>query len=165
MSITCLRGLCWLAPWKLPVTSLTNRVLWCVCGGTERSGQAPRYDWDAKVQGLVLGSFFYGYIVTVLPGGVLAEQLGPKWLIGVGVLVTSLLSLVLPVAAGAHHIIVVGIRVLQGLAEVLALFLASRFLARCRGCQRVGTISCNSYCVWEMITILMPSAVRYENSL
>ncbi|KAH9374086.1 hypothetical protein HPB48_005355 [Haemaphysalis longicornis] len=83
----------------------------------ERSGQAPRYDWDAKVQGLVLGSFFYGYIVTVLPGGVLAEQLGPKWLIGVGVLVTSLLSLVLPVAAGAHHIIVVGIRVLQGLAE------------------------------------------------
>lgn len=83
----------------------------------DREGQAARFDWDAQVQGLVLGSFFYGYIVTVLPGGVLAEQLGPKWLIGVGVAVTSVLSMLLPVAARAHHMVVVAIRVLQGLAE------------------------------------------------
>ncbi|XP_077519278.1 sialin-like isoform X2 [Amblyomma americanum] len=83
----------------------------------DREGQAARFDWDAQVQGLVLGSFFYGYIVTVLPGGVLAEQLGPKWLIGVGVAVTSLLSMLLPVAAHAHYMVVVAIRVLQGLAE------------------------------------------------
>lgn len=85
----------------------------------KRVGQAERFDWDAQVQGLVLGSFFYGYILTVLPGGVLAEQFGPKWLIGLGVVITSLLSMVLPAAAHAHYIIVVAIRILQGLAEGL----------------------------------------------
>lgn len=85
----------------------------------QHPGQAERFDWDAQVQGLVLGSFFYGYILTVLPGGVLAEQFGPKWLIGLGVVITSLLSMVLPAAAHAHYIIVVVIRILQGLAEVL----------------------------------------------
>lgn len=85
----------------------------------QRPGQAERFDWDAQVQGLVLGSFFYGYILTVLPGGVLAEQFGPKWLIGLGVVITSLLSMVLPAAAHAHYIIVVVIRILQGLAEGL----------------------------------------------
>lgn len=83
----------------------------------QRGDQAERFDWDAQVQGLVLGSFFYGYILTVLPGGVLAEQLGPKWLIGLGVVITSLLSMVLPAAAHAHHLVVVAIRILQGLAE------------------------------------------------
>ncbi|KAH7969111.1 hypothetical protein HPB52_014707 [Rhipicephalus sanguineus] len=85
----------------------------------QHPGQAERFDWDAQVQGLVLGSFFYGYILTVLPGGVLAEQFGPKWLIGLGVVITSLLSMVLPAAAHAHYIIVVVIRILQGLAEGL----------------------------------------------
>lgn len=78
---------------------------------------AATFDWDASVQGLVLGSFFYGYILTVIPGGVLAEQFGPKWLIGGGILITSLLSLLIPLAANLHHLAVVAIRVLQGLAE------------------------------------------------
>lgn len=65
----------------------------------------------------MLGSFFYGYILTTLPGGVLAEQLGPKWLIGGGILITSVLSLVIPAAAGVHHLAVVAVRILQGLAE------------------------------------------------
>lgn len=86
----------------------------------EKTG-APTYTWDGEVQGLVLGSFFYGYILTTLPGGVLAEQLGPKWLIGGGILITSVLSLVIPAAAGVHHLAVVAVRILQGLAEVFTL--------------------------------------------
>ncbi|CAN7998815.1 unnamed protein product, partial [Ixodes hexagonus] len=82
-----------------------------------RSPHAPTFDWDASIQGLVLGSFFYGYIVTVVPGGVLAEQFGPKWLIGGGILITSVLSLLIPLAANLHHLAVVAIRILQGLAE------------------------------------------------
>lgn len=78
---------------------------------------ATTFDWDSSVQGLVLGSFFYGYILTVIPGGVLAEQFGPKWLIGGGILITSVLSLLIPLAANLHHLAVVAIRILQGLAE------------------------------------------------
>ena len=31
--------------------------------------QVADFDWDSKIQGLILGSFFYGYIITQLPGG------------------------------------------------------------------------------------------------
>jgi len=34
------------------------------------------FNWDSKEQGLVLSSFFYGYILTQLAGGFLAAKIG-----------------------------------------------------------------------------------------
>lgn len=34
------------------------------------------FDWDSKQQGLILSSFFYGYICTQVIGGFLAVRLG-----------------------------------------------------------------------------------------
>lgn len=34
------------------------------------------FDWDSKQQGLILSSFFYGYICTQLIGGYVASQIG-----------------------------------------------------------------------------------------
>lgn len=107
---------------KLPPPPLVNVSSHSQClleDATEERFQSKdgEFAWDPQVQGLVLGSFFYGYLLTVLPGGVLAEQVGPKWLIGVGVLATSVLSLAIPVAARWHYMAVVTIRVLQGLFE------------------------------------------------
>ena len=39
---------------------------------------------DVNDQGVILGMFFYGYVLTQLPGGRLAEIVGGKWLFGVG---------------------------------------------------------------------------------
>ncbi len=37
------------------------------------------YDWDSETQGWILGSFFYGYILTTqIPGGYLARKYGAK---------------------------------------------------------------------------------------
>lgn len=36
------------------------------------------FDWDSKTQGLVLSSFFYGYISTQLLGGLLSTRIGGK---------------------------------------------------------------------------------------
>jgi ACS family sodium-dependent inorganic phosphate cotransporter-like MFS transporter 5 len=33
-----------------------------------------RYHWDAGTQGWILGSFFYGYIITQIPGGYMASK-------------------------------------------------------------------------------------------
>ena len=41
-------------------------------------------DDDYDDQGVILGMFFYGYVLTQLPGGRLAEIVGGKWLFGVG---------------------------------------------------------------------------------
>lgn len=31
--------------------------------------QVHEFDWTPQLRGLILGSFFYGYILTQLPGG------------------------------------------------------------------------------------------------
>ncbi len=57
------------------------------------------FAWDSQTQGLVLGSFFYGYVLTQYPGGRAAELYGGKWVFGVGIAATALFTLLTPVAA------------------------------------------------------------------
>lgn len=74
--------------------------------------------WNEYEQGIVLGAFFYGYVLTQIPGGRLAERFGAKWLYGVGVLATALLTLLTPLAAKWSIYAFVVLRVLMGLGEV-----------------------------------------------
>ncbi|KAK3748449.1 hypothetical protein QZH41_019368, partial [Actinostola sp. cb2023] len=67
--------------------------------------------------GIILGSFFYGYIVTQIPGGWLASRFGGKHLFGVGVLCTSVLTLMTPWVAYQGVGALVVLRVLEGLGE------------------------------------------------
>ncbi|XP_069671569.1 vesicular glutamate transporter 2-like isoform X2 [Periplaneta americana] len=75
------------------------------------------YPWSPEVQGLVLSSFFYGYIVTQIPGGWLATRIGGKKLFGIGVGVTAVVTLLTPALASANLYLLVLGRVLEGLFE------------------------------------------------
>ena len=68
--------------------------------------------------GIILGSFFYGYIFTQLPGGWLAGRVGGKQLFGLGVFCTAVLTLLTPLAANQSLYALIGLRVLEGLGEV-----------------------------------------------
>ncbi len=68
--------------------------------------------------GLILGSFFYGYIVTQLPGGLLATYFGGKWVFGVGILITAVLTVVTPFAARYSVNLFIALRIIEGLGEV-----------------------------------------------
>ncbi|KAJ2946183.1 hypothetical protein O0L34_g5117 [Tuta absoluta] len=77
-----------------------------------------RYDWSEATQGLLLSAFYYGYVVTHLPGGLLAERFGGKWTCGLGLLISSLATLLTPWAVtlgGATGLFIV--RVLCGAGE------------------------------------------------
>ena len=76
-----------------------------------------QFNWDSREQGLILGSFFYGYIITQIPGGFLAEKFGGKWLYGVGTLCTAILTYITPFAAKAGTRYFIAVRVLEGLGE------------------------------------------------
>lgn len=67
----------------------------------------------------MLGAFFWGYIVTQIPGGILAERFGGKWVIGIGVLLCDLLCLISPVAARyGGSLALTAVRILTGLTQV-----------------------------------------------
>lgn len=81
------------------------------------SHQDPVFNWNEQQQGNILGSFFYGYVLTQLPGGRLAELVGGKWLFGVGILVTAVFTLLTPVAASTSIWLLYAVRVIEGLGE------------------------------------------------
>ncbi|CAL1268935.1 unnamed protein product, partial [Larinioides sclopetarius] len=79
--------------------------------------QGVKYDWDSTTQGLIFTSFNYGYVPTLLLGGVLSEKFGTKWLLGTSVLMSSFLYLLIPVAASWGSNAFITIRVIAGLTE------------------------------------------------
>ncbi|OUC48086.1 transporter, major facilitator family protein [Trichinella nativa] len=73
--------------------------------------------WDRSTTGILLSSFYYGYIFTQIPGGLLASRFGGKWVFGLGTLSASVLTLFTPLAAWAGIEWLILVRVLEGLAE------------------------------------------------
>jgi len=65
-----------------------------------------------------LGSFFWGYLLTQIPGGWASHRYGGKWLFGLGLLVTGLFALVTPFAARLGKETLVLVRIIQGFAGV-----------------------------------------------
>lgn len=75
------------------------------------------FNWSSEEQGIVLSSFFYGYLITQLPGGYLALKFGGKNLFGLGILSTAVFTLLTPVFARASVGLLVALRILIGLCE------------------------------------------------
>ncbi len=63
-------------------------------------------------------AFFYGYMVTQIPGGVIANKIPANKLFGIAVGGSAFLNLFVPAAAQYHYGAVMFIRILQGLIEV-----------------------------------------------
>lgn len=73
-----------------------------------------KFSWDAFQQNLILGSFFWGYILTELPGGRLAELIGGHRVFGHSMLWASVITLFTPYAAYLDFKAVVVLRALLG---------------------------------------------------
>ncbi|KAH9496626.1 hypothetical protein Btru_009846 [Bulinus truncatus] len=79
-----------------------------------------KFNWSESEQDNLLGSFFYGYCSTQILGGYLSGKVGPKLILGYGILATSILSLLTPLAATYNYYLLITCRVLQGLSQGLA---------------------------------------------
>lgn len=73
-----------------------------------------QFDWTEPDKQLILGSFFWGYILTELPGGRLAELVGGHRVFGHSMLWASVLTLVTPFAANLGLVAMVMQRALLG---------------------------------------------------
>lgn len=85
------------------------------------------YDWTSEQQGLVLGSFFYGYITTQLVGGYLADRFGAKILFGVGVGCTAVFTIITKPVADLGFGYMIALRVLEGIGEGVTFPAATSF--------------------------------------
>jgi len=79
------------------------------------------------MQGVVLASFFYGYVTTQIPGGMMAQKFGGKRLLLFGIFWTSALTILTPVIThyGDFPAIVIT-RIFEGIGEVCCVATSTR---------------------------------------
>lgn len=83
--------------------------------------QEMEFDWDEKTQGLILSAFFWGYVITQMPGGMLADKYGGKATLGLGMLFSSIGTVITPVVARIGPVMLIILRLIIGLAQVCIL--------------------------------------------
>uniref|UniRef100_A0A8C9SWJ0 Solute carrier family 17 member 6b n=1 Tax=Scleropages formosus TaxID=113540 RepID=A0A8C9SWJ0_SCLFO len=76
-----------------------------------------QFNWDPETVGMIHGSFFWGYIVTQIPGGYISSRLAANRVFGAAIFLTSTLNMLIPSAARVHYGCVMFVRILQGLVE------------------------------------------------
>ncbi|KAL7630250.1 UNVERIFIED_CONTAM: hypothetical protein RMT77_019607 [Armadillidium vulgare] len=140
------------------------------CNFEEQTGEAEEYNgdftWDEFTQSLVLGSFFWGYIWLQVPGGRLAEVIGPRRVYGCAILGSAILTLFIPVASHSSPIAVMVVRFLMGLSQGPCFPSTHAFLAIWAPPQERSFISTIIYAGGQAGTILaFPMAASIINSL
>ncbi|KAL6037734.1 hypothetical protein STEG23_012735 [Scotinomys teguina] len=88
---------------------------------TLQESKAPVYDWTPEIQGILLSSLSYGSFLAPIPTGYVAGVFGAKYVVGAGLLISSVLTLFIPLAADAGVALLIVLRVIQGMAQVMVL--------------------------------------------
>ena len=71
--------------------------------------------WTELEQGLVLGSYFWGYLITQIPGGRCAELFGGKWVFFIAVIMNIVATLLSPICAYFDYRMLILMRIIEGL--------------------------------------------------
>lgn len=106
-------------PLPLPAEfqNVTNAFFSLLFSPFSKQNHNGEFNWDAQLQGLILGAFYYGFCLTQILGGILAERYGGKWVFGLSLAMSSAITLTYPVAAETSVILFIILRALQGFFE------------------------------------------------
>ncbi|XP_042909066.1 sialin-like isoform X2 [Parasteatoda tepidariorum] len=110
--------------------------------------------WSPSLQATILGSFYYGYCVSQIPGGRLAEMYSGKWVFGIGTFITALLTLLTPMAARYSVDVLIAIRVLEGLAQGVTMPAMHSMLGRWLPDSEKAFLSTIIYCGIHIGTVV-----------
>jgi MFS transporter, ACS family, solute carrier family 17 (sodium-dependent inorganic phosphate cotransporter), other len=85
---------------------------------TDEGWNEGTYEWSEALQGVILSSFYWGYIITHIPGGILVEKFGGKVTLLAGIVATSFFTCLTPlsITIGGSTLLIVN-RVLMGLCQ------------------------------------------------
>ncbi|OAF66386.1 hypothetical protein A3Q56_05892, partial [Intoshia linei] len=72
---------------------------------------------NSEIIGLINSSFFFGYIITQIPGGYMSTRYPSNIVFGYAIGLSCLLNLIVPFAFKINYICLILVRILQGLIE------------------------------------------------
>ena len=76
-----------------------------------------QFGWSEFQVGIILGSFYFGYIISMTFSGFLADKYGGKIVLAYGLLFWSFFTLITPAFAYSGYFFLILIRILMGLGE------------------------------------------------
>ena len=76
-----------------------------------------QFGWSESQVGIILGSFYIGYIISMTLSGFLADKYGGKIVLAYGLLFWSFFTLITPAFAYSGYFFLILIRILMGLGE------------------------------------------------
>ena len=91
---------------------------------------AEQYGWSDGTKGLVQSSFFWGYLLTQVLGGVLSDRAGGKVVLGFGVAWWSLFTAITPYAASLGLGPLLAARAMMGVGEGVAMPAMNNLVSR-----------------------------------
>ncbi|XP_037951748.1 putative inorganic phosphate cotransporter [Teleopsis dalmanni] len=114
------------------------------------------FDWDEGTKSYLLSSFFWGYIITQIPGGHIAQKYGAKMLLLIGITLCSLFTLLTPLAAslGGWQLLF-ALRVMQGLLQGSVHPATHAMLAKWAPVEERGALGTFCYSGSQFGTIVM----------
>lgn len=87
-------------------------------GGNSTNHTSERmFHWSVATESALDSSFFWGYLITQVPGGFLASLYPANKIFGLAIAVSSFLNLLVPGALRIHPILDMIVQVCKGLAE------------------------------------------------
>ncbi|KAH9701640.1 Sodium-dependent phosphate transport protein 1 [Citrus sinensis] len=88
------------------------------------------FNWNPATVGLIQSSFFWGYLLTQIAGGIWADTVGGKAVLGFGVVWWSIATALTPVAAKLGLPFLLVVRVFMGIGEGVAMPAMNNILSK-----------------------------------
>ncbi|XP_055857015.1 putative inorganic phosphate cotransporter [Episyrphus balteatus] len=120
------------------------------------------FEWDEQKKSLLLSSFFWGYVITQIPGGQIAQRYGAKFVLLFGILTCSLMACLTPICAsfGGWRLVFV-LRVIQGMVQGCVHPATHAMLAKWAPVEERGALGTYCYSGSQFGTVVMLATSGY----
>ncbi|CAJ1950155.1 unnamed protein product [Sphenostylis stenocarpa] len=88
------------------------------------------FNWNSATVGLIQSSFFWGYLLTQIVGGIWADKIGGKLVLGFGVVWWSIATILTPIAAKLGLPFLLIMRAFMGIGEGVAMPAMNNILSK-----------------------------------
>ncbi|XP_055918980.1 putative inorganic phosphate cotransporter isoform X2 [Eupeodes corollae] len=120
------------------------------------------FEWDEQKKSFILSSFFFGYVVTQIPGGQIAQRYGAKFVLLFGILTCSLMACLTPICAslGGWKLVAV-LRIIQGMVQGCVHPATHAMLAKWAPVEERGALGTYCYSGSQFGTVVMLATSGY----